>query len=81
MPVTGGPTIADGLAVPTVGVNAFETAAPLVDRMVSKAATPGQPPSARNPCRRDKRGMRADLTYLWLRVSSQVVVKEERERV
>lgn len=32
--VANGPTIADGLAVPTVGVNAFITAAPLVDRMV-----------------------------------------------
>lgn len=34
VPVSGGPTIADGLAVPTVGYNAFVTAAPLVDRMV-----------------------------------------------
>jgi len=29
------PTLADGLAVPTVGVNAFATAAPLVDRLVT----------------------------------------------
>lgn len=35
VPVAGGPTIADGLAVPTVGYNAFVTAAPLVDRTVS----------------------------------------------
>ena len=34
VPVANGPTIADGLAVPTVGYNAFVTAAPLVDRMV-----------------------------------------------
>lgn len=35
VPADGGPTIADGLAVPTVGFNAFVTASPLVDRMVS----------------------------------------------
>lgn len=29
-------TLADGLAVPTVGYNAFVTVKPIVDRMVSK---------------------------------------------
>lgn len=28
------PTLADGLAVPMVGYNAFETATPLIDKMV-----------------------------------------------
>ena len=28
------PTLADGLAVPLIGANAFATAAPLVDRVV-----------------------------------------------
>lgn len=38
VPVSNGPTIADGLAVPTVGYNAFVTAAPLVDKMVGTAS-------------------------------------------
>jgi threonine dehydratase len=32
---TAEPTLADGLAVPTVGVNAFATAAPLVDKIIA----------------------------------------------
>ncbi|ETV85030.1 threonine ammonia-lyase [Aphanomyces astaci] len=32
---TNKPTLADGLAVPKVGANAFEVAAPLIDRMVT----------------------------------------------
>lgn len=30
-------TLADGLAVPTVGYNAFATIKPLIDRMVSES--------------------------------------------
>lgn len=33
-PVSVQPTLADGLAVPLVGWNAFETAAPLIDKMI-----------------------------------------------